>query len=188
MPTGYQIKDQSSAYFLTFQVVYWVDVFSRAIYRDILIESLKYCQQEKGLEIFAYVIMSNHVHLLARSACEDLSGTIQDFKKYTSKKIIETIESTDESRKAWMLRLFLHSAKRQNKEGRYQVWTHENHAEEVTSYSFTQMKVDYIHQNPVRAGFVNKPEEYKYSSAGFYADQESVLPVIPIARIPRFIK
>ena len=67
MPTGYQIKDQTSAYYLTFQVIYWIDLFSRQAYRDIIVDSLKYCQRERGLEIYAWVIMSNHVHILVRS-------------------------------------------------------------------------------------------------------------------------
>jgi putative transposase len=66
-------------------------LFSRKIYRDIVIDSLRYCQKEKGLEIFAWVIMSNHIHIIARSANSDLSGTVRDFKKFTSKKIIEEV-------------------------------------------------------------------------------------------------
>ena len=90
---------------------------------------MKFCQKEKGLEIFAWVIISNHIHILARSATGELSNTIRDFKKFTNKKIIlEISENTNESRKEWMLRLFSHAAKRQNKLGKYQVWTHENHA------------------------------------------------------------
>jgi len=111
MPTGYQIKDQSAAYYLTFQVVYWIDLFTRPVYRDVVIESLRYCQKEKGLELFAWVIMSNHIHILARSSNNDLSATIRDFKKYTSKAFVELISVSGESRKEWMLRLFAHAAK-----------------------------------------------------------------------------
>ncbi|MFZ4705243.1 MAG: REP-associated tyrosine transposase [Bacteroidales bacterium] len=181
MPTGYQIKDQSAAYYVTFQVVYWIDLFTRPAYRDIVLESLRYCQKEKELELFAWVIMSNHVHLLARSSKNDLSGTIRDFKKYTSKAFIELISNSGESRKEWMLRLFAHAAKRQNKAGDYQVWTHENHAVEVYGNSFIQTKVEYIHNNPVRAGIVNKAEDYKYSSACTYADLEGLLDIIPVS-------
>jgi REP element-mobilizing transposase RayT len=180
MPTGYQIKDQSACYYLTFQVVYWIDLFMKQVYRDIVIDSLKYCQKEKGLEIFAWVIMSNHVHILAKSSQGDLSGTIRDFKKFTSKRFLEAIVSTNDSRKEWMIRLFLHAAKRQNKQGEYQVWTHENHAVEVYGNSFIQTKVRYIHDNPVRAGVVRNPEDYKYSSAGAYSGQESMIDIIPI--------
>jgi len=65
MSTGYKIAEKDGLYYLTFQIVGWVDIFTRQVYRDIAIESLKYCQQNKGLCIFAYVIMSNHIHLLA---------------------------------------------------------------------------------------------------------------------------
>ncbi len=180
MPTGYQIKDQTQAYYLTFQVVYWVDVFTRKTYRDIVIESLRYCQQHKALEIYAYVIMSNHIHLLVRSGCEDLSGTIRDFKKFTSKALIEAIETGQESRKEWMLRLFAHAAKRQNKQGEYQLWTHENHAEVMFSTEFISQKVEYIHNNPVRSGIVEHPEEYLYSSARNYAEKDSYLAIIQV--------
>lgn len=86
MPTGYQIKEQNALHYITLQVVYWIDLFTRKTYRDIVIESLRYCQKEKGLEIYAYVIMSNHVHLVIKSETNDLSDILRDFKKYTSKK------------------------------------------------------------------------------------------------------
>jgi REP element-mobilizing transposase RayT len=187
MPTGYQIKNQSAAYYLTFQIVFWIDFFSYKKYRDVIIESLKFCQQDKGLEIFAWVIMSNHIHLLARSNEDNLSGTIRDFKKYTSKALIELISTSGDSRKEWMLRLFRHAAKRQNKTGNFQVWTHENHAIEVYGNSFIQSKVDYIHNNPVRAGIVGRAEDYKYSSACAYADQEGLLEIIPVGSTWRTI-
>jgi REP element-mobilizing transposase RayT len=181
MPTGYQIKNQEAVYYLTFQIVYWIDVFSRQSYRDIILDSLTYCQKEKGLNIFAYVIMSNHIHMLVQSDKGDLSGTIRDFKKYTSKRIIEQIQHGTESRREWISRLFKHAAKRQNKEGEYQVWTHENHAEEVYSNTFIESKVNYIHNNPVRAGIVDKAEDYKYSSAKSYAGEIGLLEIIPVS-------
>lgn len=180
MPTGYQIKNQEAAYYLTFQVVFWIDIFTRKVYRDILIDSLKYCQKEKGLELNAFVIMSNHVHILARSSTGELSSTIRDFKKYTSKKIIDTIINETESRRDWMLRLFKYAANRQNKKGDYQFWTHENHAIEVFSNTFIEEKVTYIHNNPVRSGIVSSPEEYIYSSAKYYSGEESILDAIPV--------
>jgi len=64
MPTAFQIHKQDSTYFLTLQIVYWIDIFSRKRYRDIICDSLNFCVEEKGLEIFAYVIMSNHVHIM----------------------------------------------------------------------------------------------------------------------------
>ena len=88
MGSAYQIQDQGGLYFFTFQVVGWADVFSRQVYRDIIINAFEYCRNQKGLQLFAYVIMTNHIHCILRSEREELSALIRDFKKYTSKKII----------------------------------------------------------------------------------------------------
>ena len=133
MPTGYQIKDQDSCYFLPLQIVEWVDIFTRKNYKNIIIENLAYCQKHKGLQIFAYVIMSNHVHLLLRSENSNLSGTMRDFKSFTSKEILKQIECGPESRKDWMLKVFASAACEHKRNSDYQVWTHENHAIEVYS-------------------------------------------------------
>lgn len=175
MTTGYQIKEQDKLYFITIQVVDWIDVFSREIYRNIIVENLDYCQKHKGLEIYAWVIMSNHIHLLLKSNKEELSNTLRDFKSYTSKRIIEEIEIGKESRQDWMLQLFKNAAYKHKRNSGYQFWTHENHAEIVYSNSFLESKIDYIHHNPVRAGIVDKPEEYKYSSAIDYAGGKGLL-------------
>ena len=177
MSTGYKISEKEGAYFLTFQIVGWVDIFTRKVYRDIAIESLNFCQKSKGLEIFAYVIMSNHIHLFARSSKGDLSGTIRDFKSFTTKKFLEIINSKIESRSDWMKMVFKYHAKFKNKQTN-QVWTHENHAEHIFSQKFIEQKINYIHNNPVRSGIVVKAEDYFYSSARNYADTESVIDVI----------
>lgn len=179
MPTGYKISDKEGLYHLTFQVVGWVDIFTRKIYRDIVIESLKYCQQHKGLQLFAYVIMSNHIHLLARSEVGDLSGFMRDFKSYTSKRFLEVVNSKVESRSDWMKIVFAYHAKLKSKQ-EYQIWTHENHAELIYSQKFIEQKLNYIHENPVRSGIVTKAEDYLYSSARNYADMENVIEVVKL--------
>ena len=107
MGFAYKIYDQHSMYFVTFTVHQWVDIFTRKLYIEILIESLKFCQREKGLKIFAWVVMSNHVHLILRSDKNKLSDIIRDFKKFTSTKIVKLIEENKkESRRSWLLWLF----------------------------------------------------------------------------------
>ncbi|MEW6469699.1 MAG: transposase [Bacteroidota bacterium] len=175
MSTGYKIDDQSALHFVTFQVVQWADLFTRKIYRDIVIDSLKYCQANKGLEIYAYVIMSNHIHLMVRSDKEDLSGTIRDLKRHTSKQIILALEDNSESRREWLRMIFRYAAKGHSRNKEYQVWTHENHAEHIFSQKFIEQKITYIHYNPVRAGIVERPEDYLYSSARNYAGLEGLL-------------
>ncbi|NDV46512.1 transposase [Paludibacter sp. 221] len=178
MSTGYQIKEQDGLHFVTFQIVRWIDIFTRRIYRDIVVESLCFCQQQKGLEIYAFVIMSNHIHLVIRSSKGDLSTTIKEFKSFTAKQILKAIDTEPESRRDWMLNLFEFSAKQHKRNEKHQVWTHENHAEIIYEDKFLLQKVNYIHENPVRAGIVEKAEDYLYSSARNYAGLSTCLDVI----------
>ncbi|MDR2692220.1 MAG: transposase [Dysgonamonadaceae bacterium] len=182
MSTGYQISEQDELYFMTFQIVRWIDIFTRKVYRDIVIDSLRFCEQHKGLEIYAFVIMSNHIHLLARSATGQLSNTVKEFKSFTAKKILEVLHTEVESRKEWILNLLEFSAKQHKRNEKYQLWTHENHAEIVYGNQFMDSKINYIHENPVRAGIVEKAEDYLYSSAGNYAGLDGVLEVTLISR------
>lgn len=166
MSTGYQIYDQYGMYFLTFTIVDWVDVFIRKHYRDVFIDSLRFCIAEKGLRLYGYVIMSNHVHLIAASNTGKLSETIRDLKKYTARNILNLIEAEPESRREWMLHRFEWNAAQAQRNDNRQFWTHENHAISITSEAFFHQKLTYMHQNPVRAGWVDREEDYVYSSAG----------------------
>jgi REP element-mobilizing transposase RayT len=109
--------------------------------------------------------MSNHIHLIIRSEIGKLSDTIREFKSFTAKKILEAINIESESHREWILNLFEFSAKQHKRNEKYQVWTHENHAEIVYGNQFMDSKINYIHENPVRAGIVEKAEDYLYSSA-----------------------
>ncbi len=181
MSTGYKIERDDSLYFVTFRIVGWVDIFTRQIYRDIAIDGLSYCQKHKGLNIFGYVIMSNHIHLLVQSEHSDLSGCIRDFKSYTSKKFREVMFTNVESRRDWMEMVFLYYGKYKEKQT-YKIWAHDNHAEVIYSQKFIEQKLNYIHQNPVRNGLVANPEDYLYSSARNYAGLDSMLEVILLDR------
>lgn len=166
------------AYFLTLTVVNWIDVFTRKNHRDAFIDSLKYCQKEKGLVIFAYVVMSNHVHLIANTNEPFLlKDTIRDLKKFTSRKIISIIQNEPESRREWMLELFSGKAQAHTKNKNYKFWQDGNHAIELYSEKFVWDKINYIHNNPVEAGFVKQPFEWIYSSATNYHELESILNV-----------
>ncbi|MBS1778907.1 MAG: transposase [Bacteroidetes bacterium] len=176
MSSAYQIYDQHGTYFLTLTVVDWVDVFSRKVYRDIIMDSLAYCIKEKGLQVYGYVIMTNHVHLIVSSANGTLSDTLRDFKKFTANAILEAIMQERESRRHWLLHRFEWNASQHQRNSKYQVWMHGSHAIEITSYNFFRQKLDYIHANPVRAGWVDREEDYVYSSANaLYNDAEMKL-------------
>ena len=119
------------------------------------------------------------MHLLAQSETGDLSGIIRDFKSNTSKKFLKVLNDPVESRSDWMKLVFEYHGKYKNKQTN-QVWTHENHAEHIYSQKFIEQKVDYIHNNPVRAGIVSRPEDYLYSSASNYAELDSIIEVIKL--------
>ena len=116
---------------------------------------------------------------MLRSSVGNLSGTIRDFKNFTSKQFLEVLNDKQESRREWMKMVFKYHAK-YKKNQNYQFWTHENHAEHIFSQKFIEQKINYIHNNPVRAGIVEKPEDYLYSSARNYADLESVIDIIKV--------
>lgn len=178
MSTGYRIGDQRELHFLTLTVVGWIDVFTRREHRDIIIESLDYCRKNKGLEIFAYVIMSNHLHVIARAKeTTNLSDILRDFKKYTSKAIIRAIGEEPESRREWMLSLFKMAVKENPGDAHHHFWQRGNHPVELDNIKIIDQKINYIHDNPVKAGLVENPEDYLYSSARNYAGLASVLEI-----------
>ena len=102
----YRIWEQNGLNYVTLTVVGWIDIFSRQRYRDIVIESLRYCQKEKGLHIMGYVLMSNHLHMIVGTERYALSDVLRDFKKFTANQILKSIETEPESRREWLLYLF----------------------------------------------------------------------------------
>jgi putative transposase len=108
MSRGYKFQNPAGLYFVSFAVVGWIDVFTRVIYKDIVVNSLKYCQAEKGLNLYAWVVMTNHIHLIAEAKEGYLmQNIIRDLKRHTSKQLLKTIiENQEESRKEWMLAIF----------------------------------------------------------------------------------
>ena len=176
MSYAYRIVEQDAIYFLTFRIVGWVDIFTRKIYRDCVIESLSFCQQNKGLKLYAYVIMSNHIHLLAQSETSDMTSFIRDFKNFTSRQILDIVDNGIESRRDWLKMVFAYHAKLKPKQTN-QVWNHESHAELVYSPQFILQKINYIHDNPVRSGIVGNAEDFLYSSARNYAGLTSEMEI-----------
>ena len=177
MSEGYKIRDQTLPHFITFTVVDWIDVFTRQTYKDVIIESLDYCIQNKGMILFGYVIMSNHIHIIIQSQEATLSDLIRDFKKFTAKSILEKIQNSLESRREWMLERFKLATESHSRNKNYQFWQYGNHPEEVYSNKFMWTKLDYIHLNPVRAGIVEKASHYVYSSASNYVSDSGLLKI-----------
>ncbi len=168
----------NKSYFLTLTVTDWVDVFSRKNHRDAIIDSMRYCQEHKGLVVFAYVIMTNHVHMIVNTREPYLlKDVIRDLKKYTAKKILEQIKEEPESRREWLLSLFRIRGAGSSKHTEYKFWQEGNHAIELFNQKFLWDKINYIHKNPVRSGLVNESQHWIYSSASNYYGTESILEI-----------
>jgi putative transposase len=173
---NYIIQDQNALYFLTFPIVEWVDIFTRPGYKNIIVDSLNYCIENKGLTVYAWCLMTNHLHLVARA--KDgyrLSDVIRDFKKFTAKKIIEMIKEEPESRREWLLYRFSFAGKFDNRIKNYKVWQDTSHPIILEDHELIDQKINYIHDNPVRAMIVQNSEDYLLSSACDYAGTKGMV-------------
>jgi len=179
MSTKYKATTTEEAYFITITTVGWIDVFTRLNQKEIIIKALNYCQQNKGLEIYSYCLMSSHIHLLCKATNDFiLSDVIRDFKKFTSKNIIKTIINEPESRREWLLDYFSKACSHLKRDQQFKVWQNGYHAEHIYSNAFIKQKIEYIHSNPVKDKIVTLPEDYYFSSARNYAGLENDLEIV----------
>jgi putative transposase len=176
MASKYHLSNSEGIYFITFATVQWVDVLTRPHYKDIVVESLRYCQDKKGLDLYAWCLMTNHVHLIAAAReTYNLSDLLRDLKKYTAKKLIAAIQNPEESRRTWLLWIFRAAGEHNPNNQDYQLWQQDNHPIELSTNSMIAQRLEYLHKNPVKAGIVFEPEHYVYSSATDYAGGKGLL-------------
>ncbi len=184
MSRNYKFHNPDGVYFVSFAVIEWIDVFTRNEYKNIILDSLSYCQKGKGMEIFAWCIMTNHVHLIFRSIQNQKpQNLLGDLKKFTSKAIVNEIKiNPKESRKEWLLEQFLTAGKKSSNVSKYQFWRHDNKPIELWSNKVINEKINYIHNNPVDEGLVFYPEDYVYSSARDYSGEKGILEGIIVVK------
>jgi REP element-mobilizing transposase RayT len=176
----YKVHDDQVPHFVTMTVVNWIDALSRPEYKDIVLDSLQYCIEKKGLVLYAWVIMSNHLHLIVSATPGNKVGDIvRDFKKYTSKKLLEAIAgNSSESRKEWLMNAFSFAGQINSSNDNYQFWQQDYHPIELSKAGILSQRLNYLHENPVKAGLVWEAQHYKYSSAtDYYENRKGLLPV-----------
>jgi len=176
MSEKYKVYDNSSAYFITFTLVEWIRLFHIPTYAGIVIDSIKFCQDNKDLELYGYCIMPSHIHLIARSEKQPLGTIVRDLKKYTSHQITSGLAKDNDNKQ--YLNAFLERANEIRRNKTYKVWQDGFHPEIIHSNEFFYQKLKYIHQNPVEAGLVNSQEDYMYSSARNYAELKYELEIV----------
>ena len=179
MRSSYRIVEKQGVYFITSTIIEWIPIFVRQVYFDILVSSLNFSVEHKGLRIFAWVIMDNHFHLVCEAP--ELSKTLQELKRHTAKQIIGQLQSDNEK---WILNLLAYYKKRHKTKSEHQVWQEGFHPQLIHSTNMLSQKIEYIHYNPVKRGLVEKPEYWLHSSAGYFAGEaKSLVTLAPLETI-----
>jgi REP-associated tyrosine transposase len=180
MSRNYNIRNQDNLHFLTCTVIDWVNVFDTPLYAQVIVDSFNYCIENKGLELYAWCLMPNHLHFIGRG--KDgirLQDIIRDFKKFTPKRTIEAIFlNENETQKSTLLNKFESAGKVNNNNTYHQFWQQHNHPIELDTNDLMDQKLNYIHMNPVKASLIDVPEEYPYSSAIDYAGGQGLINVL----------
>jgi putative transposase len=162
----WKIISDVSLYFITSSIVEWQDVFVSISLFDTVMNSLKYCQTKKGMHLHGYVLMPNHAHyIVSADQPENLSDIMRDLNRFMSHHITNNLE---EHQQRNFLEVFRHAAKNDGRGNRYKVWQEGFHPIALETADRFYQKLHYIHENPVRKGFVDQPEQWRYSSARNY--------------------
>ena len=175
-----QITDQYGLHFLTLTLVDWIDLFTRHVYCDLFLETLAFCQKEKGLKVHAFVIMPSHVHLLVHATGNTpLSSIMKSIKSYSANLFLNYIQDAQqvESRREWLIKYLAFQARKNKRNSKHQIWMRGHYPVLLYSPAFIRQKLNYIHQNPVEARIVNDPIHYVYSSAANYETGDGIFKV-----------
>ena len=174
MRSRYRVTSETNIHFITTSIHLWVPIVSNETLFQIILNSLKFCQANKGLKLHGYVIMVNHVHaIVSHERYDHIPNIVRDFKRHTAKEIRNYLANLGEFSQLFWVKIF-HSKER----GQHRIWQEGYHPIALKSQSFFEQKLTYIHHNPVRKGFVEKPEDWKYSSTRNYLlDDDSLIAI-----------
>ena len=168
----YRIYDPEAPHFLTATVVHWIPLFSQPANADIILNALRYMQAHEHWQLYAYVLMEHHLHWIAEAP--DLPRTGQRFKSFTARRLIDGMKQRGAT---WMLRQLELHKQAHKRDQQYQLWQEGNQPKQILGRAMLRQKIDDIHQNPVRRGYVEAPVHWRYSSARDYAGAPGLVPV-----------
>ena len=170
--TRYKIYEDAYPHFVTCTVVDWLPVFNRPEASTIILDSLVFLQTERRVTLLAYVILENHMHFIASG--EELSTRIAEFKSFTARQLLDLLK--EKNAQALLQQLAFRKLKHKT-DRTYQFWQEGSHPKQITSDEMMQQKIEYIHFNPVKRGYVDEPVHWRYSSARNYAGLSGLIPV-----------
>lgn len=184
--------EQRACYYLTLHVVDGIDIFIRPVFKQIIVESLNYFSEKKGLTIYAWCLMTNHLHLMAQAEQGyGLSLIANDFKKFTTKIILEDIDAEPEVRRNWIIKKFEDASTSRKLIEKFQVWQSRINPVYIDLKNTTTIndQIDHIHNNPVRDRIVSMPEDYLHSSARDYVGIKGLVKIhlVPMQEESDFI-
>jgi REP element-mobilizing transposase RayT len=168
----YSIRETQAPHFLTCTIINWIPLFTRPQTVDIILNALQYRQQHNGWKVYGYVILENHLHLVVQA--DDLLAELPLFKSYTARQLIDYLKECHAERVLKQM-AFFRKAHKLDRE--YQCWEEGSHPQLIQNTEMLRQKLDYIHFNPVKRGYVDKPEHWRYSSARNYEGLEGLMPV-----------
>ena len=168
----YRFVGNDAPYFMTMTINHWLPVFARPQTVEILLDSWRYLRAHHDFRLHGYVVLENHLHLVAGSP--QIGEDTQRFKSYTARRIINHLESAKARNVLELLALFKRAYKTQS---RYQFWEEGSHPQRIESAGVMRQKLEYIHYNPVKRGFVDLPEHWRWSSARNYAGEDGLIEV-----------
>lgn len=168
----YKIYETEYPYFITSSIVDGIPLFVNPEIAQFILEALKFLQKSRDVELYAYVIMENHIHFIAND--QDLPQKLKNFKSFTARQIIDFLKKRNYHR---LLRLIKRAKLKHKNRSLYQIWQEGFHPKQITTADMMLQKIEYIHNNPVNRGYVDLPEHWRYSSVRNYSDRESLIPV-----------
>ena len=169
----YFVYDNERPYFLTCTIVAWLPVFTRPETVNIIYDSWRFLQANGRLKLFGYVILENHLHLIASSP--DLSKEMGDFKSYTARRIIDHLKACKAETMLKQLRYHMEFHKVGTQQ--FQLWQEGSHPQQIANKEMMEQKLEYIHYNPVKRGYVDDPVHWRYSSARNYAKMPGLIEI-----------
>jgi putative transposase len=168
----YKRVNNDAPQFLTFTVLNWLPVFTRPGTVKIILDALHWRQQNKGAKVYGYVVLENHIHCILQA--EDLKQQVHDIKAYTAKQLLAYLEEFNAARLLKQLAFFKKAHKTDSK---YQLWEEGSHPQMMQNEGMLRQKLEYIHLNPVKRGYVDEAVHWRYSSARDYHGMEGLIPV-----------
>lgn len=168
----YKIFEPTHPHFITCTTLHWIPIFTRVETTDIIFQSLKYLQIADNLKIFAYVILENHLHLVAQS--DDIAKTMSKFKSFSAREIIKHLKEKDAQT---ILEQLVFYKKAHKSDRKLQLWQEGIQPKLIVDEEMMLSRINYVHNNPVKRGYVDEAKHWRYSSARDYEGMVGLLEI-----------